>query len=123
MNKSIEKYRKRILKEFHYEWAYLSEEDRKKELKTNTFDQMIAKGYFYNDKNNMFYKKVPVELSESDINSLLPLILIDVTNQMNEIQNIIKNIMISFLVMAIISIIFGVVAYFNIQSAFQSIYR
>lgn len=113
MNKLLEDYREQFIEENdHYEKVYLSkyEQDR---LNQQVIEKNYKEGnpfeeYYYEETEDdlyRFYDTKPMEVSDSELNQYISMKMLEVTKEMNEKQNTIKDILIFWLILTIISII------------------
>lgn len=114
MNKTFEKFKEKFLtnNELNYERICVSEEENKK-LNDFAFFSPTAKeakilNDYYKDvdeRGRYFYKKVPADISDEEIKQYAIMKSLEVLKSMDKKLDTIKNIMIFWLVLSIISII------------------
>ena len=112
MNKIIEEYRKKfIIENDFYEKVYLTDEEQEKlnQLVHNGFENEESpfKKYKYENIGSSkykFYEAKPIEVSDSELNQYISMKMLDLTKEMNDKQSTIKNIMVFWVILTIISL-------------------
>lgn len=115
MNMMLEKCREKFIEDNdYYEKVYLPEEEQERlnqkiiERDYNEGEENPFNKYSYEEtEDNLykFYEKKPMHIPDSELNQYISLKMLELTKAMDEKQKTMKNIMIFWLILTIISLI------------------
>ena len=131
MNKQFEEYKMQFIEENGlYDKEYLSEEEndelnQKIDEGTATGNPFEDYDYEYEREYNWykFYKKVPYEISESDLNLYIAMNILKINKSMEQKQNTMKNIIVFWYVLTFIYIGISIYLYVRFYQIFEFLYK
>ncbi len=106
----MNKYFEQFYEEYNlFEKEYLPEEEQERlnSLSVDSDEQPFEK-YDYEANGSFeyrFFKKIPIELSDLELNNIILFKLLEQSKEMNKKQTVIKNIMIFWCILSILGIL------------------